>query len=82
MSSFANNIGYDFFGRNEDEKRRISEIIDILAYIHGEFENKKVEYTHGKIYETWEALEILEYNKDTNLGDFIIKLPNPDCLPD
>lgn len=82
MSHFANNIGFDFCGKNDDEKRRISDIIEILAYILGEAEVKnKVEYTHGKIYETWEAMEILNYNKDTNLGDFIIKLPNPDCLP-
>ena len=30
----------------------------------------------------WEREQILRNTKDTNLGDFIIKLPNPDCLPE
>jgi hypothetical protein len=29
----------------------------------------------------WEASEIEDNIKDTNLGDFIIKFPNPDNLP-
>lgn len=44
----------------------------------------KVEYEdkEHKTIEKWEADEIIKQVGDTNLGDFMIKCPNPDNLPD
>lgn len=34
------------------------------------------------LFYRWELEELGKNTRDTNLGDFIMKLPNPDLLPD
>jgi hypothetical protein len=48
----------------------------------GEYQNQdKPEYCNEyNTCEKWEIDEIMRQVSDTNLGDFIIKLPNPDNI--
>lgn len=63
--------------------REVEAICNILRYMLGEFEIDSVpEYINEeRTCEKWEVDEILKQVSDTNLGDFIIKCPNPDNLP-
>lgn len=64
--------------------REVDYICTILRYMLGEhvLENKPEYVNEERTCETWELDEIMKQVSDTNLGDFIIKCPNPDCLPD
>lgn len=55
-------------------------VCEILKYMLGEYQNDgKVSYCNEyKTCEDWEIDEIMRQVSDTNLGDFIIKCPNPD----
>ena len=59
-------------------------ICSILKYYFGEHQiNDKPQYCNDyKTCEKWELEEIKKNIIDTNLGDFILKLPNPDNLDD
>jgi hypothetical protein len=49
----------------------------------GEYQNEgKASYCEGNVCEDWEIEEIMKQVSDTNLGDFIIKCPNPDNIPE
>jgi hypothetical protein len=62
--------------------REVDVVCDILKYMLGEYQNEgKVSYCNEqKTCEDWEINEIMQQVSDTNLGDFIIKCPNPDNI--
>lgn len=63
--------------------RDVEAICNILKYMLGEYCIDGVpEYANEeRTVEKWELDEIIKQVKDTNLGDFVIKCPNPDNLP-
>ena len=54
----------------------------MLSFFLSEYQEfSRSAYSKSVVYMDWEIREISRNYDDTNLGDFIFKMPNPDCMP-